>query len=165
VKILKDLYNRAWQPNWGAVAMTDAEFDFLAADLKQVISPFPEFAMIVERKGEPVGFSLTLPDINQVLKANRNGWLIPGAIRLLTSMKKITLARIVVLGVVAEYQNRGIDAVMYYEIWDRAAKRNIRMGEASWVLEDNVMMNRAAELMSGERYKTYRIYECAIQKK
>ncbi len=99
-----------------------------------------------------------------MLKKNRNGWLIPGALRLLTGMKKINLARIVVLGVVAEYQKRGIDAVMYYEVWDRAARYGIRMGEASWVLEDNVMMNRAAALMSGDRYKTYRLYEYTIPK-
>ena len=162
VKIIKDLYNQAWEPNWGAVAMTDAEFDFLAADMKQVIGSFPDFAMIALRKGVPVGFSLTLPDINQLLKKNKNGWLIPGALRLLSGMKKITLARIIVLGVIKEHQKRGIDAVMYYEIWKRAMQYGIYRGEASWVLEDNVMMNRAAALMSGERYKTYRIFDCAI---
>ena len=162
VKVLRDLYNRAWEKNWGAVAMTDAEFDYLAGDLKQVISPFPEFAMIAERKGEAVGFALVLPDINQPLKKNRTGWLIPGAIRLLLGMKKVDLVRILVLGVVKEFRSRGIDSVMYYEIWERAKKRGIYRGEASWVLEDNVMMNRAAELMNAERYKTYRIYDYAL---
>lgn len=162
VKILKDIYNRAWQPNWGAVAMTDQEFDYLAADMKQIIGSFPELAMIAERQGEPVGFSLTLPDINQIIIKNKRGWFIPGAVRLFTGLKKITLVRIIVLGVIKEYQKRGIDAVMYYEIWNRAMARGIKRGEASWVLEDNVMMNRAAELLNAERYKTYRIYDRAI---
>lgn len=162
IKIIKVLYNRAWEKNWGAVAMTDAEFDFLAADMKQVLGPFPEFAMVAERKGEPVGFSLTLPDINQVLKKNKNGWLIPGAIRLLIGKNKIDMGRILVLGIIPEFRKRGIDAVMYYEIWERAAKRGIYRGEAGWVLEDNVMMNRTAALLNGERYKTYRIYDYVL---
>ena len=31
--------------------------------------------------------------------------------------------------------------------------------EMSWILEDNVLMNRSLEVMGAKRYKTYRIYE------
>jgi len=64
-----------------------------------------------------------------------------------------------VLGVIHSYQQTGIAAVLFYE----TAKRGIRLGyyngEASWVLEDNLMMNRSADLMNAVRYKTYRIYK------
>ncbi|NOY05917.1 MAG: hypothetical protein GXO82_04700 [Chlorobi bacterium] len=160
IGIVKELYNKAWAKNWGAVPMTDEEIDYLGEDLKQIIKPFPDFAFIAYSKGVPVGFALCVPDINQVLKKNKSGRLIPGIFYLLTGMKKIDLVRILVLGVIPEYQRRGIDAVMYYEIAERArTKYKIKAGEASWVLEDNVMMNRAAELMNGERYKTYRVYD------
>ncbi|MBI4810314.1 MAG: hypothetical protein HY800_02485, partial [Ignavibacteriales bacterium] len=87
VSIIKDLYNRAWQYNWGAVKMTDEEFDFLAKDLKQVI--IPELVIIAEYKDEPVGFSLSLPDLNTALKYNKKGYLIPGIARLMWHKKKI----------------------------------------------------------------------------
>jgi hypothetical protein len=32
-------------------------------------------------------------------------------------------------------------------------------GEMSWILENNKMMNRAARMLGGKIYKTYRMYE------
>jgi GNAT superfamily N-acetyltransferase len=159
IAIVKDLYNRSWEKNWGAVAMTGAEFDALAADLLQVVGKFKDMIFIAERNGEPVGFALSLPDINQILIGNKKGRLIPGAIRLMTQTKKINLLRIIVLGVLPEHRGKGIDSVMYWECVTRAAKHGIFLGEASWILEDNVMMNRGAELMNATLYKKYRMYD------
>ena len=160
VKRLKEVYNAAWQYNWGAVAMTDAEFDALAEDLKMVVEP--ELVLIAESKGKMVGFGLSLPDINVRLKANRNGGLIGGLLRLLVFKKKIDLVRIIVLGVIPEFQRSGAAGALFYETAVRAKKLGYQYGEASWILEDNVMMNRAAEMMQGKRYKTYRIYQKEI---
>jgi GNAT superfamily N-acetyltransferase len=162
VVILKDLYNRSWEKNWGAVAMTDAEFDFLAADLVQVIGKFKDLVFMIERDGEPVGFSLCLPDLNQVLMHNRNGGLLGAAWHMMTKTSKINLVRILVLGVLPGHRNKGVDAVMYHEVVHRAAAHGIFLGEASWVLEDNDPMNKGARLMNADLYKTYRIYDVAI---
>jgi len=160
VGIIKDLYNRAWQYNWGAVKMTDAEFDFLAKDLKPIV--VPELVIIAEFKGEPVGFSLSLPDLNTALKYNKKGYLISGIARLMWHKKKINWVRILVLGVVRERQKTGAASVLFYETAKRCAENGYPDGEASWVLEDNVMMNRAAEFLNADRYKTYRVYGTKI---
>jgi GNAT superfamily N-acetyltransferase len=155
---LKKIYNRAWQGNWGEVPMTDEEFDALAADLKHIV--VPELVIIAETPaGEIAGFALTLPDINQALKDNRNGSLVRGLWYLATRRKRINFCRILVLGVLPEYKSTGAGGVLFYETALRGTRLGFMTGEASWVLEDNVMMNRAAELMGGRRYKTYRIYE------
>jgi len=160
--ILKDLYNRSWQANWGAVAMTDDEFDFLAKDLAQSIGKFKDLVFVLEKQGEPVGFALCLPDLNQLLIHNRRGALLPAVYHLMTGTKRIDLVRIIVLGVLPNFRGKGFDSVMYYEVLKRAESHGILLGEASWVLEDNEMMNRGAKLMNAERYKTYRIYDVAI---
>ena len=157
---IKKMYNEAWQYNWGAVAMTDAEFDALAADLKMVIEP--ELILIAESKGKPIGFALSLPDINIPLKYNKNGSLLGGLWHLFTKKKKIDLVRVIVLGVLPDYKKSGAAGVLFYETAVRAKKLGYRYGEASWILEDNIMMNRAAEAMQGKRYKTYRIYQMDI---
>lgn len=163
VATLKSIYNAAWEPNWGFVKMTDEEFDFLAADLKQVA--LADLVVFVERKGEPIGFALALPDINQALIYNRRGGLLGALWCLLFKRAKITRGRIVVLGVVPAFQRLGIDAVLYFEIGTRMTQgRSYVEGEASWVLEDNTMMNRAAEMMNGEIYKRYRIYDKTVNK-
>ncbi|MFC2131914.1 hypothetical protein ACFLSQ_10810 [Bacteroidota bacterium] len=161
VTTLKEIYNSAWEPNWGFVKMTDEEFDFLAADLKPVADP--TFAFIVESKGKPAGFALALPDINQCLIHNKKGSLLGAIWHLLTKRKKIKWLRIIVLGVKPEYQKIGVDAVMYYEFLDRGTKKGITNGEASWILEDNDMMNRGlTTTMNGEVYKIYRLYDKEI---
>lgn len=157
INVIRDLYNRAWQSNWGAVPMTEEEFDALAKDLKPIVNP--NLVIIAEYKGEPIGFSLALPDFNIALKNNRRGYLLPGIIRLLWHRKKIDMIRILVLGVVKEYQRTGASILLFYETAKRGLENGYKYGEAGWVLEDNVMMNRAAEFLKAQRYKTYRIYE------
>lgn len=157
VATLKDIYNKAWEPNWGFVKMTDEEFDFLAADLKPVADP--RFAFIAESHGKPVGFALALPDINECLIHNRGGSLLGALWHLLTKKKKIKLVRIIVLGVLPEFQKTGVDAVMYYQFKLMHKITNIQYGEASWVLEDNDMMIKGLqETMKSELYKKYRMY-------
>jgi GNAT superfamily N-acetyltransferase len=161
--VVKELYNTCWEKNWGAVATTDAEFEALASDLVQVLGTrFRSLVFIVERDGAPIGFALCLPNINQLLMHNRKGHLLPGVFRLFTQAKRINQLRIIVLGLLPEHRNKGIDALMYDECMRRGEALGINTGEASWVLEDNMMMNRGAELLNAERYKTYRIYDIGI---
>jgi hypothetical protein len=76
--------------------------------------------------------------------------------------KKIKSIRIIVLGVIPERLKTGAGGMLFYETARRAVEAGYPEGEASWVLEDNVMMNRGAELLNGERVKTYRIYEQSL---
>lgn len=154
---VKFVYNKAWEPNWGFVPLTDEEIDALAADLKPLVDP--NLVLFLEIENKTVGFALTMPDYNFIFK-EMNGRLLPfNFIKLFTKRKLIPWARILILGVIPEFQKRGLDAALYYEIMVRAEKRNIVRGEASWILEDNDMMNRGAETMRGDLYKKYRIYE------
>jgi len=157
---VKYVYNKAWAPNWGFVPMTEDEIDAMAKDLKSIIEP--SLVLFGEIDGKLVGFALVLLDYNFIFK-QMNGRLFPfGIIKLFTQKKKIPWSRIITLGIIPEYQKRGLDAVFYYEIVTRAAKINIFLGEASWVLEDNDMMNRGLDVMNAHAYKKYRIYEIPI---
>lgn len=161
IERIKRIYNRAWEDNWGAVPMTDAEFDALAKDLKLIVRP--ELVVIAETAGGDVaGFGLSLPDINMALRESRSGRLLPGLWRLLTRRSRIDRIRILVCGVLPEYRRTGAAGVLFHELASRAGALGYARGEAGWILEDNVMMIRAAEAMAGARDKTYRIYQQAI---
>jgi hypothetical protein len=156
----KLVYNKAWAPNWGFIPLTDEEFDAMAKDLKPLVEP--SLVLFGEIDGKLVGAALVMLDYNQIFKS-MNGKLFPfGIIKLLTQKKKITWARIITLGIIPEFQKKGLDAVFYWEIVNRAKELNITQGEASWVLENNDMMNRGALMMGGENYKQYRIYSVKI---
>jgi len=160
VAAIKEVYDRAWADNWGFVPLSDEEFDFTAKDLKKIADP--DLILIAEDGGQPVGFSLALPDFNQVL-IKLNGRLLPfGIFKLLwlTKVRRVTDGiRVFMMGILPEYQKRGLDNVFYYETYERGTKRGYRWGEFSWVLENNEMMNRVAKNLGHTRYKTYRIYD------
>lgn len=161
VKRLKEIYNSAWEKNWGFVPMTDREFDHLAKEMKQVV--VPELVLIAEVKGEPVAFSMTLPDANVALKA-ANGRLtqygLPvGLVKLVLASRKIKRLRLVTLGIKEGFRRRGLDAILYLDTIHTAKRLGYTGGEISWTLEDNHLVNRAIESMGGRKYKTYRIYQ------
>jgi hypothetical protein len=158
---VKYIYNKAWAPNWGFVPMTNEEIDALAKDLKPLVEP--SLVIFGEIDNKLVGFALVMMDYNQIFKSF-NGKLLPfNFLKIFTQKKKITWSRIITLGIIPEYQKRGLDAVFYWEIVNRAEQNGILLGEASWILEDNAMMNRgAAEVMQGDIYKKYRLYQIDI---
>jgi GNAT superfamily N-acetyltransferase len=162
VERIKELYNSAWEKNWGFVPMTEHEIDHLAEQFKPVV--IPELVPMAEKDGKLIGFGIALPDLNVVFRKNRSGRLFPIILKLLwdLKMKRIRRARILLLGLVPEYQGKGIDAVLYHWIWTRSRDRGIYWGEAGWILEDNPAMNAGLEKMTFRVYKTYRLYDRSI---
>ena len=161
VSTLKYIYNAAWEPNWGFVRWTDEEFDKTAADLKMIANP--KLTLIAEADGEIAGMGIALPNTNECMIHNKNGSTIGALWHFFTKRKKITSMRIIALGIIPKFQKSGIDSVLYYEIGQRGLEAGMNFGEASWILEDNVMMNRGLSLtMNGTKYKTYRLFEKKI---
>jgi GNAT superfamily N-acetyltransferase len=158
VEVIKKIYNEAWSANWGFVPMTDAEFDFLARDLKPAVDP--RLVLLVEKDGEPVGFSLSLPDYNVALK-KLNGRLLPfGLFKLLYYKRRIKHIRVLTLGVVRKLQtNSGIGAALYMETFRRGTAIGFNAGDFSWTLESNTLINRGMKLLGAKLYKRYRFYE------
>jgi len=158
VRRFMDVYNEAWGDNWGFVPITDAEVEFQAKNLKQVLDE--EWTFIAEKDGEVVGAALTLPDINQVM-ANLNGRLLPlGWAKFLLGKRKIDRLRVFALGVKHDYRHTGVAAGLYLEHIKLAAQPDkIHWGEMGWILETNKPMNRAMEGMGGKVVKKYRLFE------
>ncbi len=160
IEKVRFIYNQAWSKNWGFVPMTAAEFDHTAADLKQVLDP--ELAYIAEDGDKPVGFSLALPDLNVAL-IHCNGRLFPfGIFKVLYYRRKIKNIRVITMGLIEEYRGNGIDVLFHMETLKRGVKRGYEWAETSWILEDNVPMNKVAAMVGAKIYKRYRIYDKAI---
>lgn len=157
LEVVKDIYNSAWTHNWGFVPMTDKEIESMAKRLKPLL--IPELLLIAEVNGDPAAFFMAVPDYNQVLK-KINGKLWPiGILKFLWYSRKITDLRVLTLGVKEQYRKKGIEGLLYLEAFRAARKRGYKRAEMSWILEDNILTQRAAEMMGGKLYKKYRIYE------
>jgi GNAT superfamily N-acetyltransferase len=160
---IRTIYNQAWQQNWGFVPFTEAEMDHMGKEMKPLINP--QGMLIAEIRDEPVGFVIGVPDINVALRhvngrLTRFGFPI-GLIKLLYYRLKTRTGRLIALGVVEKYRRSGIAEMLVLGLMDAAFKRGFT-GELSMTLEDNVMVNRFIEAMGASRYKTYRIYQRAI---
>lgn len=166
VEKLKVLYNGAWSKNWGFVPMDDAEFDQLAEDLRLIVDP--DLVYIAEKDGLPVGFSLTLLDLNNPLRLayptpdTLEWWLMAKFGWHWKVRNMVDWVRVFALGVIPEYRTMGIDAVFYYRTAQEAIKKGIKFGEMSWILENNHEMNKPIQAMGGKVYKTYRFYEKSL---
>ena len=157
-EIIFDIYNSAWEKNWGFVPMTRAEFMHTAKDMKAVVDP--RFMFIAEIQGKPAGFMLALPDFNYIFKRIPNGRLFPtGLFKILLGKRLLKTVRIITLGVKPEYRGGGIFACFTHESFARAQKYGILGGEASWILEDNEPMNKPWRDMGAPLYRRWRIYE------
>lgn len=157
VKIIREIFNSAWKNNWGFIPLSEEEFDALAKDLKTIVDP--DFAHIAEIDGKPVGFSVALPNYNQILK-DMNGKLLPfGWLKILMNKNKINKVRTALMGVIPEYQGRGIDVLLHREAIENGLEKDVYSSEVGWILENNVQMVRVAEKIGGTLDKRYRMYK------
>jgi GNAT superfamily N-acetyltransferase len=157
---VKDVYNGAWRDNWDFVPLTDEEMDYMVKKMKPLV--VPDLALFAEIGGETAGFALALPDYNFVLK-RLNGKLGPlGLLKFLYYTRKIKAIRVWMLGVKAEYRKRGVETLLYLEIFRRGQARGYQWGEMSMILEDNHLMQKGIEALGGKKYKTYRIYQSPL---
>ncbi len=158
---IKVVYNKAWDKNLGFVPMTDAEFFYIAKDLKMLVDP--KYCIIAQKGDEIIGFALGIPNLNEILINIKRGRLLPtGIFKLLFGKKNIKSVRVLMLGVLENYRKLGIEACLYGRIIKNALPSGIVEAECSWMLDHNYLMNHAIEQINADFYKRYRLYEKAI---
>ena len=157
-----DIYNAAWEDNWGFVPMTKDEFVVMAKDLKPLM--ITQFAFMAEVDGEPAGFMFIVPDFNQILKNIPDGRLFPtGAIKLLLGKSKLRSGRVMALGIKRAFRNRTIFPLFVYESFRRGREYGAVGAEASWILEDNELLLGPLRAAGLKEYRRWRIYSGPVQ--
>jgi len=152
-----DLSNRSLINNWGYTSVTKEEAEAVARDLKQIIQP-KGVIFAEDQEGKPIGFAITLPDINRILKS-LNGHLFPfGWLKLLLGIPKLRHYRLFALGVIPEYHGKGIDSLLYRALCDSLYTPETWI-EINYVLEDNAPMNNAINKLNAKALRKYRIFE------
>ena len=148
--------NEALKDNWGFVPLNSAEFQDMFRRLKPIADP--DAIWFVEDAGRPVGFALGFPDLNVVLR-KIGGRLFPfGFLHIILGIRSVKDYRLFGLAVLPEYHGRGLDVLLYLQLY-RALAPRIRRLEANYILEDNVKIRNALEKLGLDLVKTYRVYE------
>ncbi len=155
---VKDVYNSAWEKNWGFVPMTAEELDDLAAALRPLLKP--DYLYFARYEGRLAGFVLLLPDFNIALKHARgslNALTLPPFLWRLRF--RLNRGRLLTLGVKKEFRGKGIELLLIKQAVASAKKLGWEYGELSWTLEDNDLINKPIEAMGGRVYRKYRLFE------
>jgi len=163
-KLFKEIYNAAWEKNWGFVPMTPRELDALVNSLGTFFNP--DFAFFADVDGQPAGFVLAIPDFNQVLQAAGPR---PGTPEVVTLLKAawhwkirpiMDWARIPSMGVKTEFRNKGVDAALYHHVLQALLNDPmVQHSDSGWILEVNKDMVSIALSFGSTIYKTHRFYE------
>ncbi len=154
---IKHIFNGAWADNWGHYPFTDRQMEQIKAAVLLFVDPRLCF-MVETSDGEPVGVSVTLPDVNPFVK-KMNGRIFPfGWIHLLRSRRHSTGARTFMMGVLPKYRNMGVDIAMVVETIRVGLSIGYQWSECSLIVESNENMIRPIEKWGGVRYKSYRIF-------
>ncbi|MBI9043656.1 MAG: GNAT family N-acetyltransferase [Anaerolineaceae bacterium] len=160
VQTILELSNLSIADNWGYYPVTQEEGRVMAEDMKMIINP--EAILIAESaEGKPIGFAMSLPDVNVILKGLKGNLLPFGWLKLLTGLKKLDQYRMWGLGVIPEYQGKAIDTLLYQATYEAIYNENLRL-EVNYVLEDNDRMNNALMKLGVKPLRRYRVYEMAI---
>ena len=162
---IREVYNEAWEKNWGFVPMTPEEMDFMAKRLKPLLqeklvwlaeTPRPDGTL------EPIAFMLMLPDYNVAI-APTKGRLLPfGWLKFLLAQRRIKTVRVLALGIKRTHRMSGVQSIMMADSLRFLLSKGYTGSEVSWLLEDNELVIGAVRLWGGQLYKTYRIYEKAL---
>jgi GNAT superfamily N-acetyltransferase len=165
--IILNLLNDAWSDNWGFVPLTESEIAYAGKKLKPII--FEDLVVIAEVDGEPAGFMITIPDINELTR-DLDGRLFPfGWAKLLWRLRKprVRRVRVPLMGVAKKHQGGRLAGQLAFMMIEHCRLNSVANygashGEFGWVLEDNGGMLAIADLRGSERNKVYRIYEKAL---
>ncbi|QYE33723.1 N-acetyltransferase [Polymorphobacter sp. PAMC 29334] len=165
--IIMDILNDAWSANWGFVPLTPLEVAHVGVKLKPIV--YNDMIRIAEIDGEPVGFLISLPDLNE-FTADLGGKLFPfNWAKLLWRLRKPKVRRIRVplMGVRKSLQGSRLASIMVFQMIEyirRTAVENYgaKRGEIGWILEDNGPMRSIADVIEAEVTKTYRIFERSL---
>ncbi len=161
---IREIYNDAWSDNWGFVPVTDSEFAHLAKAMKQIVDP--RICFIVELNGEPVGFAVSLPDINPALQRLPDGRLLPlglAKLLLLTKFAGMREVRTLLMGVRKSCHGRAFFIPPVLETIERSVHYGYQASETSWILDNNHRVKNFLESINAVVDREYAILEAPLK--
>ena len=160
---VQEVFNAAWDDNWGHVPMTDAEVRFMAERIAPLLDE--EIVLLAEDGGQAVAFILSVPDFNEPLGRLRGRLLsprLPLALPYLIGLRRPRIVRVMAMGIKRDHRQRGLDAALIGGCLRVMLRRGFEICEISWILDDNVLMRRIGEMFGADVYKTYALYEGSV---
>lgn len=151
------IYNEAWAHHDDFKPLTREK---ILERLKKVKPVLPgEFAIFAYAEDRPIGFYISILEVNQVFRyfGGRLGWW--NILRFLFMRKRINKVRGIIFGVVPDFQNLGIETGMIMKFYESVKKSpQIQVAELAWIGDFNAKMLSMLESLGAYTTKIHYTY-------
>jgi GNAT superfamily N-acetyltransferase len=150
--------NAAYKDLYGFVELSEKQVDMYIKQYFGFVRP--EFVPIVlDAQGRVAAFGIAMPSLSRAMLKN-NGRLFPfGAIRILKAIKNNRKADLYLTAVRPDLQNKGVNAILIYEMHKAFIKHNIQKVETNRELEDNSKIQAQWRFYDARQHKRRRCYK------
>lgn len=155
------VYNKGWAKHAGVAEISVEDADQLMENMKAIIDP--KLIWFAYFEGNPIGFFVSIPDVNQLIVKFLNGKLTWWGKLLFVWRKKMKKCKTmfgIVFGVTPEHQRKGVEIAMIVAAGEIIQKENMPYEELqmNWIGDFNPKMMRVAEQIGAQIYKTHHTY-------
>lgn len=154
-------YNQAFIHNWEYYPFTEGDVKYAVDNVFMIADP--RLIKLIMHKEEIVGFLFAFTDVSAALQRAR-GRLFPlGIVDILLEMKRTKTISGNGMGILPEFQGKGGNALLYYEMGKTVFGFNqFEHVEMTQVAETTRQMRADLKNLNGVEYKNHRVYRRSI---
>lgn len=155
------VYNEAWAFHENFTPIVPEDLNRALRELSSVLEE--EFIWFVYSDNKPIAFLIMFPDINQILIHLNGKMHLWNKIRFMyyKNRKTITRGRIVIMGVIPQFQKSGVESGIFWNLQRQMDKRPYYTElELSWVGDFNPKMRQLHESVGAVFAKRHITYRC-----
>lgn len=152
-----DLLNLCYQHLYGFTKLNEQQKNFY---IKLYFSFFrvDTMSIIVDEKDDVVALGIAMPSFTKALQKAK-GHLFPfGWYHMLKALKKNDMVDLYLMAVHPDYQNKGVNSIMFAELMPRFAKNGYKFAESNPELESNTRMSSQWGTFEHVKHKSRRVY-------
>ena len=156
------IYNKAWALFSGVKPMTQEEALEMVREMKPIIDPNIIFFAYFNE--EPIGFFITVPDLNRLIGKFNGKFGLRQKLRLMWDLKvRKSCDRIfgIIFGITPEFHGKGVESAIMVKYWQflERTKNPYKSMELAWIGDFNPVMNRMIETyVCATRHKVHTTY-------
>ena len=156
------VYNKAWALFSGVKPMTREEALEMLHEMKPLIDP--NIIFFAYFNDEPIGFFITVPDLNCIIGRFNGKFGLWQKLQLLWELKvRKRSSRIfgIIFGIAPEFHGKGVESAIMVRYWHFMMEKQTRYKtlELAWIGDFNPVMNRMIETyVCATRYKVHTTY-------
>ncbi len=153
------LLNKAYSVLYGYSELSEAQIDYYVKIYIPMVRLEYITTIVREKDDTVVGVAITIPNLSRALRRAKGSLWPTGIFHLMKAMYgKNPIMDFYLIGVIPEYQNKGVNALLFDDLIPIYQKNNIVYAESNPELETNMSVQMQWNYFERKHHKTRRVY-------